>query len=201
MEKFNNKYRIPSARLPWWDYGRNAAYFVTICTKNRQYYFGDIIVETPESGVSTNKMVLSPIGELAGKYWLEIPQHFPFVKLGAFVIMPHHVHGIIIIDKPDGDANTMVETTHALSLPIPKPKPQPQSMGHERLQNQGKNTLSSIVGSYKSVVTKQARIINPHFAWQSRFYDHIIRDKKSYNQITEYIINNPLNWKDDKIHA
>ena len=177
MEKFNNKYRIPSARLPGWDYGRNAAYFVTICTKNRQYYFGDII------GDPINQMVLSPIGELAEKYWVEIPQHFPFVKLGVFVVMPNHVHGIIIIDKPDDDSTTV---------------PQPQSMGHKRFQNQGKNTLSSIVGSYKSVVTKEARIINPHFAWQSRFYDHIIRDKKSYDRISEYIINNPLNWKDDK---
>jgi len=199
MEKFKNKYRIPSARLPYWDYGQNAAYFVTICTKNREHLFGEIIVETsnvetPKLGVSTNKMVLSQIGELVEKYWLEIPEHFPFVKLDAFVVMPNHVHGIIIIDKKDDGSN--VETTHALSLPSP-PKP----IIHKRFQNQGKNTVSSIVGSFKSVVTKNARTINPHFAWQSRFYDHIIRNEKSYYHIIEYIINNPLNWTNDKYYA
>ena len=91
-EKFQNKYRIKTTRLQNWDYGSNAAYFVTICTQNREYYFGEII-----NGV----MQLSEIGLLANKYWLEIPEHFPFVELDEFVVMPNHVHGIIIINKSD----------------------------------------------------------------------------------------------------
>jgi putative transposase len=87
-EKFKNKYRIPSARLQNWDYGWNASYFLTICTQNRQCFFGDI---------TNAEMELSEIGEIAHKYWNEIPAHFPFVKLDAFVVMPNHVHGIIII--------------------------------------------------------------------------------------------------------
>ncbi|MDL2312781.1 transposase, partial [Bacteroidales bacterium OttesenSCG-928-B11] len=85
MEKYKDKYRIPSARASWWDYGQNGAYFVTICTHNRKHFFGKI-----ENG----KMILSKIGEIAHQYWSEIPAHFPFAYLGEFVVMPNHVHGI-----------------------------------------------------------------------------------------------------------
>jgi REP element-mobilizing transposase RayT len=94
MGKFKNKYRSETTRLQKWNYGWNAAYFVTICTKNRIHFFGNII---------NGENNLSEIGEMANKYWLEIPNHFPFVKLGAFVIMPNHVHGIVIIDKKNND--------------------------------------------------------------------------------------------------
>ncbi|MCO6464736.1 MAG: hypothetical protein J5I52_11375, partial [Saprospiraceae bacterium] len=87
MDKFKNKYRIASTRLQHWDYGWNAAYFVTICTKNRICWFGN---------VADGGMVLSEIGEIAQKCWIEIVEHFPFVKLDAFIVMPNHVHGIII---------------------------------------------------------------------------------------------------------
>ena len=91
MALFKNKYRIGSIRASWWDYGWNGAYFITICTHNRIHYFGEV-----ENG----KMNLSSLGEAAEKCWYEIPLHFPFVRLGSFVVMPDHVHGIIIIDKP-----------------------------------------------------------------------------------------------------
>lgn len=103
MDKFRNKYRIPSTRLQNWDYGWNAAYFVTICTANRELFFGDI-VETQNFAYPC-KMNLSEIGEIADKYWLQIPEHFPFVKLDAHVVMPNHLHGIVIIDKPDDGRN------------------------------------------------------------------------------------------------
>ncbi len=191
---YKNKYRISSVRLQNWDYGWNAAYFVTICTQNRMFYFGDIMIETQNfvspqsqqnivSPQSQQKMQLSKIGIIANDCWQEIPKHFPFVKLGAFVVMPNHVHGIVIIDKPDdgcGDAKFCV------SIPENKNKFGPQS------QN-----LASIIRGFKIGVTKQARQINPDFAWQSRFHEHIIRNDKSFNNISEYIVNNPLNWKED----
>ena len=96
MDKFRDKYRISSARLKNWDYGWNASYFVTICTANRECYFGDI---------QDDEMNLAEIGSKANEYWLEIPEHFPFVKLDVHVVMPNHVHGIIIIDKPDDGRN------------------------------------------------------------------------------------------------
>ena len=103
MDKFKNKYRIPSARLRSWNYGSNGAYFITICTKNRKHFFGEI-VETLHCNVSTmhcnvSTMQLNEIGQLAEKFWLEIPTHFPFIELGNFVVMPNHTHGILIIDN------------------------------------------------------------------------------------------------------
>lgn len=85
------KYRSQTTRLRTRNYGWNAAYFVTICTKNREYFFGKI---------ADGQMQLTDIGQIAEKCWNEIPQHFPFVQLGAFVVMPNHVHGIIVIDGP-----------------------------------------------------------------------------------------------------
>ena len=91
-DKYLDKYRIPSARLSTWNYSSNGAYFITICTANRRNYFGEII---------NAEMQLSKPGEMANQCWLAIPDHFPFVLLDAFVVMPNHMHGIIIIDKPD----------------------------------------------------------------------------------------------------
>src|SRR5205823_3318514 len=102
-DKFLNRYRISSARLSNWDYSSNAAYFLTICTANRRHYFGEII---------NAEMRLSRIGQFANECWRNIPNHFPYFYLDAFVIMPNHVHGIVIIEK-----SCAVETRHALSLP------------------------------------------------------------------------------------
>lgn len=93
MTKFKNKYRIESNRLKNWDYGSNAMYFVTICTKDRECFFGNIIED---------KMILSEIGNTAEKYWLKIPQHFSFVTLHNHIVMPNHVHGIIEIASTKG---------------------------------------------------------------------------------------------------
>ena len=177
-EKFKNKYRIPSARLQHWDYGWAAAYFVTICTNDRECLFGEI---------KNGSMNLSGIGVIADIMWYEIKNHAKNIELGEFVVMPNHVHGIIVLNGNDAH----VETTHALSL-------QSKTIGQQRFQNQGKNTLSSIVGGYKSAVTKHAHRLQFDFAWQPRFHDHIIRDEKSFQTISNYIVNNPSNWSADQ---
>ena len=235
MDKFRDKYRIPSARLQNWNYGWNASYFVTINTGGMAQHFGKIV---------QGKMHLSTIGQLAEKFWLEIPEHFPFVLLGVHQIMPNHMHGIITIHKTkinsqtaengnwdtnngkDGnddannitngndDTKNVVETRQCLvsttpnnppSMPPPthntptnSPNDTTCPIGRKRFQNQGKDTLSSIVGSYKSVVSKYAHPINPKFAWHTRFYDHIIRNQAAYLRIKNYILNNPKNWEEDK---
>ena len=191
MDKFKNKYRIPSARLQSWDYGANGAYFITICTQNRKEFFGKML-PAKEFGVST--MQLNEMGQLAEKYWMEIPHHFPFIELGNFVVMPNHTHGILIIDKMDRVTNddTIPIVLESREFLVSK------TIGQMRFQNQGKNTTSSIVGSYKSVVTKNARLIDPNFGWQTRFHDHIIRDAKSFENIQNYIANNPANWGKNK---
>lgn len=204
MEKFNQKYRIESARAPWWDYGRAGAYFITICTKNREHYFGEI---------NDGKMILSPTGVIADLLWHEIPYHSQNVELDEFVVMPNHIHGILILNgnglenNNNVDINTNVnndinvETGHALSL---RGETNPDLIHnpnyHPRFRNPGKNTVSSIIGGYKSAVTKHANRLELPNGWQSRFYDHIIRDDVEYQQVKNYISNNVSNWKIDKFY-
>jgi len=102
-ERFRGKYSVETTRLKNWNYGKNGYYFVTICIKNCECVFGN---------VNDKKMILSEIGRIAEKFWLEIPTHFPFVKLDEFIIMPNHIHGIIIIDNNYGrDVACNVSTT------------------------------------------------------------------------------------------
>ena len=162
MTKFRDTYLIESARLPEYDYSNPNWYYVTINTKNHTCWFGD---------VKSGKMILNEMGRIVKKCWTEVPNHYSAVELDYYVIMPNHVHGIIIINK--------VETGHAPSLHNP--------------------TLSNVVGSFKSAVTKSAREINcSDFAWQPRFYDHIIRTEKELYQIRNYIEQNPLRWDLEK---
>jgi REP element-mobilizing transposase RayT len=181
-KKFKNKYRIQSARLPGFDYSSNGAYFITICTKNREHFFGEII---------DGKMQLSEMGEIAKDCWEQIPQHFPFVQLGAFVIMPNHVHGIIVVDKTD------VETLHATSLPLQRDELYKGSHDIFSQLSPQKYSVGSIIRSYKSAVSKNIHEFSPNFTWQSRFHDHIIRNEKEFTKISEYIMHNPQNWKED----
>jgi len=183
--KFQNKYRISSIRAQWWNYGWNGAYFITICTQDRKHYFGEI---------RNNKMILSHAGIIADLLWHQIPMHHDNVELGDFVVMPNHIHGILIIDKQNnidnGVMENIVERGPALSLP---PIP-----GSQRFQNIGKNTISSIVGSYKSAVTKHANRLGYPHQWQKLFYDNIIRSNNDYQRISDYIVSNPENWTKDK---
>lgn len=178
MEKWQGKYRVPSARWAAWDYGSNAAYFVTICIADRSHGFGEVV---------DNHMILSPLGQAATDCWREIPAHFPFVELDAFVVMPNHVHGIIIIDKPveTQDVASQVQTQDVVSL---RPK--------NRFGPQSKN-LASIVRGYKIGVTKFALQRDIPFQWQARYHDHIIRNDQEYTRIQQYIIDNPQRWKED----
>jgi len=205
-ERFQNKYRISSVRAQWWDYGWSGAYFITICTQDREHYFGEI---------QNNKMVLSKVGIIADLLWYQIPIHHKNIELGDFVVMPNHIHGILIIDKQlnnnvnianDANYTNDVETGHALSLPATSPSStspllstvKSQNPGSQRFQNIGKNTISSIVGSYKSAVTKHANRLGYPHQWQKLFYDNIIRDNNQYQRISDYIVSNPENWAKDK---
>ena len=110
MALFRDKYRIESARLKGWDYRSAGHYFVTICTRNREHFFGE---------VAEGDMRLSPVGEIAVQFWAEIPSHHMGVELDGFVVMPNHVHGIIVI--VGGVAETLAaKTLRATSLRNPK---------------------------------------------------------------------------------
>jgi putative transposase len=110
--KFQNKYRFLSARLKNWDYGRNAAYFETMCTKDRDHYFGKI---------KNGKMQVSLTGAVAYVLWAEIKHHSKNIQLDEFVVMPNHVHGILILKN---DTPSVEGTMHALYLPSQQPPSQ-----------------------------------------------------------------------------
>ena len=205
MDKFQNKYRIPSARWQTWDYGSNGAYFITICIQNRRHFFGEIIDSTiPDESI----MHLNDMGEMAEKYWVEIPQYFPFVSLGNFVIMPNHMHGILIIDNPTIVQTRLIASLSDLQSPTPESTSENNStpttktggitgdknpMFHEN--------ISRIIRWYKGRCSFEIRKTHSDFGWQSRFYDHIIRNSASYENIQNYISNNPQNWIKDKFHG
>jgi len=220
MDKFQNKYRIPSSRLYNYDYGSNGAYFITICTANRIHYFGKI-VQNPASIEYQPQMCLNESGKLVEQYWLEIPIHFPFIELGKFVVMPNHVHGILIVNKnADMDANNVnpandvgvtddVETRLIASLPSqsqtlsPSQTEMPPPTNHPGGFAGNKNpmfheNISRIIRWYKGRCSFEIRKIHSEFEWQSRFHDHIIRNDESFQKISNYITNNPANWREDK---
>ncbi len=160
------QYRKPN-RLKEYDYSQYGYYFVTICTKNRKHFFGEIL---------SDQINLSEIGNLVEQCWYSIPKHFPFIQLDEFVIMPNHIHGIVIIDSAPA---SLVGTRHALSLPV----------------NRRRQKLPIIIGSLQSAVSKYTN--HPLFAWQRSYYDHIIRNETSLNKIREYIRFNPEQWSID----
>ena len=161
MSLFRNKYRNESARMPGWDYRNAGAYFITIVTKNRAPYFGKI-----ENGC----MTYSPVGAIANVLWNEIEHHEKnLVQLGEMVVMPDHLHGIIILPDPP------VGTLHATS---------PRAEMHATSQREGispkSGSISTIIRSYKSAVTKYAHRLGFEFEWQTRFHDRIIRNTDEY---------------------
>lgn len=151
-------------RMRSFDYNENGYYFVTICTKNRENKFGEIVWKD---------MVLNEYGEIAFKYFQEIPKHFQNCKIDEFVIIPNHIHWIIIL----------VENADLHSL-----------------QDRTKMLLSKIIHWYKSSIKREIRkkYENSEFSWQKSFYDRIIRNEKELLKIREYIEENPLKWHLDK---
>jgi len=167
-EKFNNKYRVPATRLSSWDYGSNGLYYITICTKDRIQYFGQIVNEPTSKKEAILKM--TPIGEVAYNNWKAIPDHYPFIELDEFALMPNHLHGIIFINKPD------------------KVDWQVNKFG---VQSQN---LASAMRGYKASVKTYATNNKIEFLWQPRYFDRVIRNEKEYQNVREYIFNNPADW-------
>ncbi len=182
MDKYKSAYRIPSARLVNWDYGSHGLYFITICTKEKEHYFGEIYSPpetqlqpgTPSETQSIASLRKTVIGEIAFKYWKQIPDYHPFVELDEFIVMPNHVHAIIFINKPEFEQ-------------WQENKFGPQS-----------GNLASIIRGYKAAVKKYATINQVDFSWQNRYFDRVIRSEKELQNIRNYIYNNPSNWEGEK---
>ncbi len=180
-----NKHHRKSIRLKGYDYSQSGLYFVTICCQNMLCLFGKIENET---------MILNDSGKIANNCWLDIPNHFPNVILHNHIIMPNHVHGIIELTETTVGAKNISPTN--------TPNINTRAKHFSPLQSTPKGTsktIGSIVRGFKIGVTKWIRQnTNIYDVWQRNYYEHIIRNDKSYETISEYIINNPINWRKDK---
>ena len=159
-------------RLKEYDYSSEGFYFITICTKKMVEWFGKI-----EKG----EMTLSEEGRIANNQWLEIPRYYENIDIDEFVVLPNHIHGIIIIK------DAIFGRTEHCSVPTIN-------------KNEHYGTVSKIIKSFKEIVSKNIRkqCRNYDFQWQRSFYDHIIRNEKSLQNIRNYVINNQLKWESDK---
>ena len=172
MEHDSAKYRRRSIRLRDYDYGQQGAYGVTICTQNRELYF--------ENG---------SIAEIAERCWIAIPQHFPMVELDEWVLMPNHLHGILVIISGN-DIRRGVQ--------LNAPTPLRNSANKYSEMSPPRNTLGLIVRTYKAAVTTRCRRESyNYFSWQRNYYERIIRDEAHLNRVRQYIISNPAKWAED----
>jgi len=205
-----NKHHRRSIRLKGYDYTQAGVYFVTIVTQNRACLFGDIVA---------GEVRLNAFGQAVAETWLWLATQYGYVELDEWVVMPNHLHGIVVITDTDngcptdgggvgggsrtaptvigatgggggvGGGSRTAPTVIASTAPMVKRKP-----------------LGRLIGAFKTVSTKR---INEYrgtpgvVVWQRNYYEHIIRDERSLNRIREYIAANPLRWHLDRenVHA
>ena len=181
--KYNPKiHHRRSIRLQNYDYSQTGAYFVTICVRERVCLFGDIA-----DGV----MRVNDIGGVISVCWTEISSHFPTVDLDASVIMPNHVHGIIVLTN---DAKSVMDEEP------PKGEETPEGEETSPLR---RPTLGQVVAYFKYQSTKRVNQQrgNPGTRlWQRNYYEHVIRDDADLQNLREYIVYNPLKWELDQLH-
>jgi REP element-mobilizing transposase RayT len=166
--QFHNRHSI---RLKEFDYSQPGAYFFTAVTKERESLFGMI---------SDGEMHLNKLGDIVQAAWMDLPNHYPYLELGTFMIMPNHVYGIVVLTVGAGLG----------PAPTVEPTPTPFRYG-----------LPEIIRAFKSF---SARWVNEylgatgHSLWQRNYYEHVIRDQKEWERIHQYIESNPLQWEQDR---
>lgn len=168
-----DKHHRRSIRLKGYDYAKSGAYFVTICTQNRVCLFG---------AVANGEMQLNNAGQVAKRTWDALTEQFPSVRLDAFIIMPNHVHGIVMVGAQ------FIAPSHGFGT----------ATINQGVMNHAP-TLGEIVRAYKAASTRLIRQAGtPDFAWQRNYYEHIVRDEESLNRIRQYILDNPARWEFDR---
>lgn len=172
-----------SIKLKDYDYSQEGGYFITICTENRKMLFGDVIED---------KMILNNLGQVVKQTIEETSKIRPNIQIDIYQIMPNHVHMIIVILNRRGVLHTPalrelegLYQKGEFNSPLQSPS----------------QTIGSIIRGIKSMATGQIRILmnNPQLPiWQRNYFEHVIRDEKDFNMISEYIMNNPLLWDRDR---
>ena len=196
---FQNKYRSKTVRADWIDYN-NGDFFVTICTKDKLHYFGNI---------ENDNINLSVVGEFVLHAIKNISIHSPYCEVLDFVIMPNHVHLILSVSEQNLEAQTNNETQNIASLPSATASTSVEtqyiasqsiaSLDNKKLQEIAKqrSLLARAISNFKGAVTRFANVNNIPFAWQSRFYDNFIRNQAMMNKIADYVENNIIRWETD----
>ena len=162
-----------SIRLRGYDYSRVGAYYITICVRNRQCLFGDVI---------DRNLQLNQAGLIIRSVWDNLPRLYDGIGLDAFIVMPNHVHGIVVINKPVG----AIHESPSFAGPVAQRR---------------RMLLSKIVGRFKMVSAKQINALRGSPGqplWQRNYYEHIIRDDGSLNRIRQYVSDNPAQWEFDR---
>jgi putative transposase len=194
-----------SLRLKDYDYAATGAYFVTVCTQNRACLFSEVVDDVVR---------LNEYGDIVLKCWEEIPAHFANVKLDAFVVMPNHVHGIMMLTAGMPTSPVTLITTVGPVIPVgaqyaaPLLAPLPARKPHPNVQP---GSLGAIVRAFKSAVTQRINASRGRgtaccpptstptsSVWQRNYYEHIIRNEESLHRLREYIRDNPARWADDE---
>jgi REP element-mobilizing transposase RayT len=168
-----------SIRLKGYDYAQPGAYYVTICTAGRLCIFGEVAADAVQ---------LSPIGSIVEATWKELPQHYPFVELDSFVVMPNHVHGVLfLLDEPSFEGYVVGAGLRPA----------------RKVAGQVRHSLSEVVRAFKTFSARRinaARGARGASVWQRNYYERIVRDEKELERIREYIDNNPAQWEADGEH-
>ena len=212
MEKFRNKYRIESNRMPGWDYAGNGSYFITIVTNGRVNWFG---------GIFNDKMILSDFGKIVNDEWIKSFEIRNELFMNEFIIMPNHLHAIVILKKPvntdhSNDLNDLIVEMHGRASLQSNTQSTNQSNDQSNDINpvfqRKPKSISSFVAGFKSATTNKIddfidannldilKFNKNNRLWQPNYHDHIIRNKSEYHSIKNYIINNPVKWDEDKFN-
>lgn len=182
-DRENKSYRRKSIRLKNYDYSRPGAYYITICTQDKACLLGQVV---------NRKTVPSDAGKMVRQIWEEIPSRYPGVRLDAFVLMPNHIHGIIILER-----KSSLQDCNQRGAESGRPQGYLAAM-----------SLSDIVRRFKTLTTRKyidgvKQLGWPRFKekfWQANYYEHVVRNEDSFNSIREYIANNPAQWELDEYH-
>ncbi|MFO0150334.1 MAG: transposase [Microcystis sp.] len=183
------KHHRRSIRLRNYDYSQPGAYFVTICTYQKQSWFGEI---------KNGQIYLNQLGKIVADEWLKTCKIRPNFKLDEWVIMPNHFHGIVIINDYSGDNQSLGNGQSASRF---RRTQFDQLTDHDAPPQQKPNSLSSCIAGFKSAVTKRINLLRQNTdppIWQRNYYESILRDEKYLAVVREYIINNPKNWPNDR---
>jgi REP element-mobilizing transposase RayT len=202
-----DRFHRRSIRLRGYDYTRAGAYYVTVCTQGRLPLFGDVLNDV---------MIPNAMGNIVQRCWDAIPEHMPMVVCDAFVVMPNHVHGIVVITDMASSGSSLVGGVGAANSPplripatndVPDAPPPPDGTDIPRrppIAIMVPNSLGHIMQTFKAAVSRQAVRdgLMPRGTpiWQRGYYERIIRDGGEHERIAQYIAENPTNWKGDRFN-